>query len=206
QVIEKIPDEIKSFIFAVYDGGDITVKFMLASTTEFSGGNIFTGYLTNHFRTGDIHFSLLIDGNHEVSRYRRVDGTAGRLAQHDGDLRAATRKRQLATRNLRVHRQRGHGILNSGAAGVLNADDRTADFNSHVHDLADLLPKRHTNGTTVDGLIVRVDAHGATRDATIASDHTIRIDSIGVIGSLAQRADLNEGSFVQERIDALARG
>src|SRR5699024_283283 len=109
-------------------------------------------------------------------------------------------------RSLRVHRQRSHGILNSSAAGVLNADDGTANFNGHVHDLADLLPKRHANGTTVDGLIVRVDAHGATRDAAIASDYAIRIDGIGDIGSFAQRANLNEGSFVQQRIDALARG
>jgi hypothetical protein len=88
---------------------------------------------------------LLVDGNDEVRGHRRIDGTAGRLAQHDGNLRAAARQRQLTTRNLRVHRKRCHGVLNTRAAGVLNADDRATDLDRHVHDLADLLPEGHAN-------------------------------------------------------------
>src|SRR5690625_594889 len=98
-MVEQIADQVESFIFAINNRRDVAVELLLARATQLRRRDILTGYLADNLRASDIHFRLLIDGNDEVRGHRRINGTAGRLAQHDGNLRAAARQRQLTTRN-----------------------------------------------------------------------------------------------------------
>src|SRR5690606_28848567 len=98
------------------------------------------------------------------------------------------------------------GVLDAGATGVLDADDRAADLDGHLHDLDDLAAEGLADGTAVDGLVVGVDAHRAAVDTPVAGDDTVGVDGVRDAGGLGQGADLNEGAFVGMRGEALSRG
>lgn len=204
-MVEQVADEVEGLFLGADDGLDVAVELLLARGAQVRGGDVLTGDLTDDIGTGDVHFGLAVHGNDEVGRHGCVHGAAGGLAHHDGDLRAAAAQRHLAAGDLGVHGQRGHRVLNAGAAGVLNTDNWAANLDGHIHDLSDLLAEGHTHGTAVDRLIVRVDAHRTAGDAPVARHHTIRVDGVRVARGLAQGADFHERALVEQRVNALAR-
>ena len=195
-MVEEIADHVKGVLLRGNDRRDVAVELLLASATELGRGDVLAGNLADDVRSGDIHFCFLIHGNDKVRGHRSIDGATGRLAHHDGNLRAAARQRELAAGDLGIHGQRGHRILDTGAAGVLNTDDRAADLDGHVHDLGDFFAKGHADRAAVDGFIVSVDTHGTAGDAAIAGDHAIGIDGVRVTWGLTQGAGFDEGTLI----------
>ena len=180
-------------------GEDIT-------SAELGGGDVLARDLADHVRAGDVHLALTVDGDNKVRGHRRVHGAAGGLAQHDGNLRHAPGKRQLALGNLGIHGQRRHRVLDARAAGVLDANHRAGDLDGELHHLRDLAAERHADGPAVDGLVVCVDGHGASVDAPVAGDHAVRVNRVRVAGGAGEGADFHEGALVQQGVDALAWG
>ena len=110
----------------------------------------------------------------------------------------------MAAGDFGVHCQGGDGVLDAGAAGVLDADDRAADFDGHVHDFADFAAEGDADGSAVDGFVVGVDGDGASADATVAGDDAVAVGGVGFVGGAAEGSDFDEGAFVEQAVDALA--
>ena len=185
QVVEQIAHQVEGIILRGHHDGDVAVELLLTRGTEVMGRDLLTCDLLDDVRTRHVHLRLTIDGDDEVRGHRRIHRTTGGLAHHDGDLRAAATKRQLAAGNLGVHGKRGHRILDAGTTGILDADDRAANLDGQIHDVGDLLTKGHAHGTAVDGLVVRIDAHRAAVDAAVAGDHAVGVNRIRVAGGFA---------------------
>ena len=94
--------------------------------------------------------------------------------------------------------------MDAGAAGVLDADDGTADFDGHIHDFADFAAEGDADGTTVDSFVVGVHGDGASTDATVAGDDAVTVGGVGFVGGAAEGSDFDEGAFVEQAVDALA--
>ena len=142
---EQVLDVVEGVLLGRHHGLDVAGLLLHARAAEFGGGDVLAGDLPDHVRAGDVHLGLAVHRHNEVRGHRRVDGAAGGFAQHDGDLRHAARQGQLALRDLRVHGQGRHRVLDTGAAGVLDADHRARDLDGELHDLGDLAPERHAD-------------------------------------------------------------
>ena len=203
QVFEQVMDVIKGFILCRCHIGNVAVERLLVRATEFGRGDILAGDLTDDVGAGNVHFGSAFHGNNKVRGHRGVHRTTSAFAKHDGNLRASARQGQLAPRNFRVHGQRGHGVLDAGTTGVLDADHRAPDLDGHVHDFADFAAKRLPHRTAVDGLVVRVHGDGATVDTPIPGDHAVAVGGFRVVGGATQRTDFHERTFVEQSVNAL---
>src|SRR6185369_3045433 len=109
----------------------------------------------------------VLDHEDEVGHGRRVHGAAGAWTHDHADLRNDARGHHVALEHVGITAQRGHAFLYTGAARVVQADDRCADFHRLVHDLADLLGV---------GLGQRAAEHGevlAEHEHQAAVDHPV---------------------------------
>ena len=205
QVIQQVTHKLEGLFLRIHNGRNIARLLLLARATKLSGRNVLTSNLTDHVRAGDIHLRLPIHSDDKVRGHRSVHRATGRLAQHDGDLRAPARQRQLTARNLRIHGQRRHRVLNTRATRILDANHWAADLDGKLHHFDHLAAKGHANGTAIDGLVVGVDGNGAAVDTPVARHNTVGIHRVFIAWGAGQGADLDEGAFVQKRRNALAR-
>lgn len=74
--------------------------------------------------------------------------------------------------------------MNTGAAGILDTDNRAANLDGHVHDLGDLLAEDNAHRTAIDRLVMRVNAHGAAIDAAVTGHNAIRVNRVWVTRGL----------------------
>ena len=143
QVIEQQPDLFQRFdivfISAVGDGGFLRVG---AGAAQLFGGDDLVGDGLDHVRAGDEHVGAVAHHEDEVGHGRRIDGTAGAGAHDDGNLRHDAGRLDVALEDLGVTGERIHTLLDAGAAGIVEADHRSAVAQRHIHDLAYLLRMR----------------------------------------------------------------
>ena len=206
QEVQQVLHVVEGLFFIGGDVADVAVAGLLARPAQLLHGDLLTGHGLDDCRAGDEHLGAAVHGDEEVRRHRGVDRTTCGGPQQDRDLRALAGKRDLAARDLGVHGQGGHGVLNAGATGVVDADDRDADAGGHVHDLGDLLAEGLTHGAAENGLVVGVDRDGAAANAAVAGNHAVAVGGTRVARGLAEGTDLGEGALVEEGVDALARG
>lgn len=112
--------------------------------------------------------------------------------------------------DLAVHAERADALLDAGAAGVVDADERAARLQREVHDLHDLLAVGLAEGTAEDGEVLREHGHRAAVDRAVAGDDAVAVgagllqpEAGGAVpGELVQ---LDEGPFVQQQGHPLTR-
>ena len=82
---------------------------------------------------------------------------------------------------------------------------------AQVHDLADLCGVGFGERAAEDGEVLREDEDEAAVDAAVAGDEAVAGDALlvhaevgGAVGD--ELVDLLEGAFVEQQVDALARG
>ena len=135
-------------------------------------------------------------------------GGAG--AHDDGNLRDDAGRQHVALEDLGVAAQCCDTLLDAGAAGVVEADDRCAVAQRHLLDLHHLLRMGFGQRAAEHGEVLGEDEDGAAVDGAPAGDDTIARD-LGVLHAEVCRAVLDEhveffeGAFVEEDLDALAR-
>ena len=204
QVAEQVAHVHECVVLADGHVVDVAPLRLLECGPELVHRDVLAGHLTDDVGAGDEHVRLILDGDHEVGRHGRVHGTARALAEHDRDLRNVPRRGVLTPRDLRVVRERGDGVLDPGAARVVDPDDRAADLDREIHDGADLLAEALADGPAEHRVVVRVHRYRATVDRAAAGHHAVAERVVGVARRLDQLAHLHEAARVEELGDPLA--
>ncbi len=117
----------------------------------------------------------------------------------------------VALEHLAVAAERGDALLDAGAAGVEQADDRRARLQRHVLDLDDLLGVRLGERAAEHGEVLGEGKHRAAVDRAPAGDHAVARD-FGPLHAefgravLDEHVELLERALVHEEFEALAGG
>ncbi len=160
---------------------------------------------------GDEHVAGLVDHKDEVSERRRID-RAARARTHDGgDLRDHAARKRIAQEDIGVARERQHAFLDARAAGIVQADDGRAGLERQVHNLDDLLGVGFRERTAEDREVLREHVGGTAVDQAVAGDEAVAVDDLFLHAEVVamvtnQLVGFLEGAFVEQQIDAFARG
>ena len=190
----------------VRDAGDRLVGVCAA---KFVLGDDLTGDLLDDFGPGDEHVGLAgLDD--EVGQGRAVDRATGARPGDDRDLRHDTRQLDVGEEDLAVARQRVDALLDAGATGVIDEDERSAVHQRALHRLGDLDVVRLAGRAAHDGEVLAGDVDRASHHRRVAGDHAVGghvrlVHSEGGGPVLPEGAGLDEGARIGEGVDALAR-
>ncbi len=119
---------------------------------------------------------MLLDHEDEVGDGGRVHGSAGAGAHDGGDLRDDARGERVAQEDVGVAGERLHAFLDAGAAGIVEADDGSADAHGGVHDLDDLGGVGFRERAAEDGEVLGEDEDQAAFDAAVAGDEAVAVE------------------------------
>src|SRR5262249_37813229 len=102
-------------------------------------------------------------------------------------------------------------LLDAGAAGVVETDDRGAVLRGEVHDLANLLGMGLGEGAAEDGKVLREDVDEAAINLAVARNHPVAGESLlgetEVGGAMSgEHVELLEGAGVKQEVEPLASG
>src|SRR5499427_96410 len=137
--------------------------------------------------------------------------TAGARAHDHRDLRNDARGDHVALEHLAIAAERGDAVLDAGAAGIEQADDRRAGAHRHVLDLDDLLRMGFRQRAAEHGEILGEGEDGAAVDGAKASDDAVAGD-LGLVHAevagpvLDEHVELLERVAVHQQFHAFARG
>ncbi len=113
--------------------------------------------------------------------------------------------------DLTVEAEGDDPLLDARAGALVDADQRTAGLEGQVHDLDDLLAVDLAEAAAEDGGVLREDADVAAVDRAVAGDDAVAERTVvgqAEVGAAvaSEGVELDERSFVEERLDALASG
>ena len=99
-------------------------------------------------------------------------------------------------------------LLDPGAAGIDQPDDRGADLDRQIHHMADLAGMRLSERAPHDREILRIEVDLPAADLSRADDHPVAVKLLLVhpeLGRLVgdEHLDLHEAPRIHQRIDPL---
>ena len=145
----------------------------------------------------------------EVGERGGVDRAAGGRSHDDRDLRDDAGGPRVEAEDLAVLAEGDDALLDAGAAGVEDADDRHAAAQRELHDLDDLLAGDLAERSAERREVLRVDGDGAAVDRADAGDDRVAVGA-GLVHAERGGAvthvlvELDEAAGVDEQLDALA--
>ncbi len=178
---------------------------------QFFFGHVFVGHSLDDIGTGDKHVAGVLHHEHKVGEGRRVHRTT-RARTHDGRyLRNHSARQRVAQKNIGIASERKHAFLNARAAGIIQPDHGSAHLERQVHNLADFQRVGFRQRAAKNRKILSEHVGQASVDAAVAGDEPIAVDDLLVHSKVAaavpdQLVHFLECAFVQQQIDALARG
>ena len=180
-------------------------------TTQLLGGDVLVAHGLDDLGAGEEHVGLDLDHDDEVGQGRRVDGATGAGPEDTGDLRDNARGEYVAGEDFGVAGQRFDTFLNTGATGVIQADDRNAHLDAKVHDLADLFSQGLGQRTGENGKVLRVHVDRPAGQPAVTGDDTIaeELDLLHAEIVAAMQLEgivLFKGAGVEQGLNALAGG
>ena len=180
-------------------------------SAELLLGDLLVGHRLHHVRPGDEHVRRVLHHEDEVGHRRRVDGASGARTHDERDLRDHPGREHVALEHLGVAGERRHPLLDACAARVVETDHRDAHLHRLVHHLADLPGVGGGEGAAEDGEVLAEREHPPAVHEAVADHHPVAGDPlpghpevVGIV--LDEHVPLLEGPFVEEQIEALARG
>src|SRR5262245_59440669 len=147
--------------------GHAASAVMSQSAAEFFFGHLFVRDSFDDVRAGDEHVAGFVHHDDEVGNRRRIHGAAGAWAHDGGELRNHAGGYSVSQKDIGVSSQRHDAFLNPGSAGVIQADNRSPHLYCEIHNLADLLRVRFTEGAAEDSEILGEDVHKSTIDSSV---------------------------------------
>ncbi len=173
-------------------------------------GDLFVSDRLDDVRAGDEHVRGVVDHQDEVGDGGRVHRATGARTHDGGDLRHHARCQRVAQEDVGVAGERHHAFLDARAAGIIQADDGSADAHGGVHDLDDFGGVGFRERSAEDGEVLGEDEDQTTLDASIAGDEAVAVklllfhaELVAAMGD--ELVGLFEGAFVEQELDALAR-
>ena len=182
-----------------------------ARPAQLLHADVLAGDRLDDVGAGDEHVRGLVDHDGEVGDGGGVDRAACARAEDQADLGDDAGGVDVAAEDLRVQREGDDALLDPGAAGVVDADDRAADAGGEVHDLDDLLAEHLAEAAAEDGEVLGEDAHLAPVDRAVAGDDAVAVGAAVGHGEVlaavpGQLVELGERARVEQLLDALAGG
>ncbi len=165
----------------------------------------------HHVGAGDEHVGAVADHEDEVRHGGRIDVPPSARPHDDGDLRDHPGGDDVALEHLAVAAERRDALLDAGAAGIEQADDRRAHLQRHVLDLDDLLRVRLRERAAEDREVLGEDEDRAAVDGAPAGDDAVARDPDVRHAEidravLDEHVELLERAPVQEEFDPLPGG
>ncbi len=183
---------------------------MGVGAAEGVGGDLLAGHLLDDLRPGDEHLGLArLDD--EVGEGGRVGGAAGAGAADERDLRHGAGEHDVGVEDAAVAGQRVDALLNAGAAGVVDEDERAAALEGQLHHVGDLEGVDLAGGAAEDGEVLAGEVDEPAVDGGGAGDDAVGGDLLAGqaevdLAVLGEQADLLEAARIDEGVDALAGG
>ena len=181
---------------------------MYARTTQMLSINILTGDGLHHLRTCQKHIAGSFGHHDEVGQCRRINGTTGARTHDRTDLRDDTGSQYVAFEDLTISGQGGNALLNTCAARVVHADDRSAIGHGHIHHLANLLSHCLGQRATIDCEVLSIDINQTTINRCRTCDDTIAEELLlfhaEVVATMEfEHIILFKAAIVYQHVDAL---
>ena len=124
-------------------------------------------------RSGDKHLRDIFNHEYEVGQRRRINRAAGTRAENQGNLRDNARSDGVAIEDFAVAGQRADTLLDTGATGIVDTDNRAFHLQCMVHNLGNLAGVLETQRTAGHREVLRVDADRGTENRTRTCNYTI---------------------------------
>ena len=142
-------------------------------SAEILGRNRFVGNLLYNLGSCNEHVADVVDHEYEVGNAGRVNSAAGTGTCDDRNLGNAARSCGVCKKDVAVRSKRSNALLNTGSAGIVDADQRTTVFASHINYGSDLLSVVMTEGSAGHSEILRIYAYASAIDRAVACDDTV---------------------------------
>ena len=131
------------------------------------------GHRLDDLGTGDEHVGVVPGHDDEVHQRRRIGGAARAGAADDRDLRHHAGQQHVLVEHAAVSRERVDALLDAGAGGILECDDRRAEFRRLLHHRHDLLGVHLAQRAAEHGEILGEGRNHASPDIAGADDHAV---------------------------------
>ena len=174
-------------------------------------GDFFMGDGLDDVGAGDEHVGSFAGHEDEIGDGGGIH-RAARARPHDGaDLRDHAAGQRVAQENIGVTGERGHAFLDARAAGIVQADDRRAGAHGQIHDFADFQRVGFRERAAENGEVLRENINQAAVDAAESGDKAVARRALllhaKIDAAVADKfVELFEGAFIEQQMDALARG
>ena len=173
--------------------------------------HLFVGHRLHHVGAGHEHVADAAHHEHEIGERGRVDRAAGAGTEDGGDLRHDARGQRVAQEDVGVAAERGDALLDAGAAGVVEPDDRRAVADGEIHHLADLRGVGLRERAAEDGEVLGEDVDQAAVDPAPPGHDAVAERLLGrhaeVGGAVGDEAvEFGEGAGIEQQVEPLAGG
>ena len=117
----------------------IAARRMRDGTAQLLVRHILARYGLDDIGAGDEHLRRAVRHEDEVGQRRRIHRAASARPHDDRDLRHDAGGQHIAKEDVAVATEARNALLDTRTAGVIDADDGRASFQSEIHDLRHLL-------------------------------------------------------------------
>ena len=174
-------------------------------------GHIFVRHRLDYIGTGDKHVAGVFNHYHKIGDCRGINRAARARAHNGGNLRHNAACQRVAQKNIGITAQRQNAFLDPRAAGVIQADEGRPILERHIHHLASLLRVGFRQRAAEHRKILRENVSQTAVDASPAGDEAVARNHLVFHSEIAaavrdQLVEFFEGIFVEQQLDALARG
>ncbi|GAA3695794.1 hypothetical protein GCM10022420_096880 [Streptomyces iranensis] len=214
---EVVGRQVRQQLLDVFDGVLLVAGHVMghagggvvgAGAAQLLEADVLTGDGLDDVRAGDEHVRGLVDHDREVGDRRGVHGSPRAGAHDQADLRDDTARVGVAAEDLTVGTEGGHALLDAGAAGVVDADDRAAGLQREVHHLDDLLAVDLAQRAAEDGEVLGEHGHRAAVHRAVPGDDAVAVGAVVVQAEVGgavpgELVELHEGALVEQQLDPL---
>ena len=149
---------------------DVAVAGLGVGAAELVEGDVLAGDFLDHVRPGDEEVALVAHRDQQVVLDRRIHRSPSAFAEDEGDLRHQPGQQLVAAAQLGVPGQRGDRVLDAGAAGVVDADDRAPDHRAPLHQPGHLAAEHLADRALEHRLVVGEHPDRPAVDHAVAGD------------------------------------
>ena len=141
------------------------------SAAQLFLGYFFTGYGFNNRRTGNEHLGSFFYHVDEVGQGRAVNSAACGRSHDSGNLGDNTGRNGVVEEQLAVAAQSVDSFLDTGSAGVVHANARSAHLQGQSLNFGNLVGMHFAQGTAFNGEILREYINQATIDCAVTGGY-----------------------------------
>ena len=173
------------------------------STAQSLSSNLLIGYGLDNGRAGDEHLGALVNHVDEVSNSRGIHSTASAWSHDYGNLRDNAGSSGIAVEDTCIAGQGIYSLLNTGTAGIIDADNRSTHLHSQILNLPDLLGMHLTQGTALYGEVLCKSINQAAINSTIAGNNALSRQVLLLLAEIGaamlyESIQLNERAFIKQ--------